>query len=113
MKRKQFSAMVKRIIGARQKWRCCTCEELLPAGYHIDHRVPLHKGGTNADSNLQAICAACHNEKSYLEQYESYKARQRKKIKKKECKPESIEYCSRCNQYVSIYFVHSCPKDDV
>lgn len=29
-----------------------------------DHIVPLHKGGTNAWSNLQSLCKECHVRKS-------------------------------------------------
>ncbi len=34
----------------------------------LDHVVPLHKGGTDADDNLQAICTECHRKKTALEQ---------------------------------------------
>lgn len=26
----------------------------------VDHKVPLHKGGSDDDSNKQALCGACH-----------------------------------------------------
>ncbi|WP_430229892.1 HNH endonuclease [Nitrosomonas communis] len=33
----------------------------------LDHIVPLHKGGTNDDENLQGLCQKCHSEKSAME----------------------------------------------
>lgn len=32
--------------------------------FHCDHRVPLHQGGVNHLSNMQALCAACHWQKT-------------------------------------------------
>ena len=32
-----------------------------------DHIVPLHRGGTNAWSNLQSLCTECHKLKSAQE----------------------------------------------
>ena len=52
----------------RDRWTCrICCEELLPMRWNCDHVVPLWEGGGNEDENLQAICANCHAEKSYLE----------------------------------------------
>ena len=35
-------------------------------GEHVDHIVPLARGGTNEESNLQTLCAACHSRKTVL-----------------------------------------------
>ncbi|WP_239467067.1 HNH endonuclease signature motif containing protein [Rhodoferax koreense] len=32
-----------------------------------DHRIPLAEGGADDESNEQAICAPCHEEKSLAE----------------------------------------------
>ena len=34
------------------------------AAEHVDHIVPLRKGGTHDESNLQALCARCHSKKT-------------------------------------------------
>ena len=46
-------------------WRCRKCD-----GYanEVDHIRPLHRGGAEYDpDNLQALCRACHAEKTRRE----------------------------------------------
>lgn len=41
--------------------RCYLCGELIPNGErHVDHIVPLSKGGLHTASNLAIACAACN-----------------------------------------------------
>lgn len=57
----------------RKKWQedpyCAGCGRLLdfPNGFDMDHIVPLYKGGTHDDSNLQLLCNGpdgCHEAKT-------------------------------------------------
>ncbi len=41
----------------------------------IDHIIPRHKGGTHERSNLQFICANCHQDKTEVEMRERHKDR--------------------------------------
>ncbi len=66
MKRRTSEA-VKKIVAARAKWRCEKCAEMLPAAYEIDHKVPLWRGGEDAEPNLQALCNNCHGAKTQRE----------------------------------------------
>lgn len=59
----------RRKIAARQDWKCanpdgnCTLKGELQE-YDVDHVIPLLKGGQDDESNLQAICPACHRRKT-------------------------------------------------
>ena len=48
-----------------QRFVCPLCETLIAdsATAHVDHVVPLSRGGTNARSNLQAVHARCNRRK--------------------------------------------------
>ena len=48
-----------------QRYCCFWCAEPL-AKYHIDHRIPLSKGGTNYPSNIVCSCPACNLRKGAL-----------------------------------------------
>jgi 5-methylcytosine-specific restriction endonuclease McrA len=46
---------------ARQKSKCACCRvDLKKVGHHLDHIVPLSKGGVNEDSNIQLLCPTCN-----------------------------------------------------
>ena len=52
--------------------RCAMCRTLtvFPAGFQLDHKVPLFKGGKDTDENCQVLCVAakgragCHDRKT-------------------------------------------------
>jgi 5-methylcytosine-specific restriction endonuclease McrA len=43
-----------------QKHACVGCGVRLKSKYHVDHIVPLVKGGTNDRKNIQILCAPCN-----------------------------------------------------
>lgn len=56
---------LRRQVWERDGGRCqgpyCREAGPLPLGQaHIDHRLPLSAGGTNALSNLRTLCRRCH-----------------------------------------------------
>jgi 5-methylcytosine-specific restriction endonuclease McrA len=51
-------------LMAFQKNRCAICRASLKKHrYHIDHIIPLAKGGKNADGNIQLTCPKCNLQK--------------------------------------------------
>lgn len=45
----------------KQRGKCACCRtDLRKAGHHIDHIMPLAKGGTNTDDNVQLLCPECN-----------------------------------------------------
>lgn len=43
-----------------QDARCTYCGTMLGGKYHIDHKKPVSRGGTNHLKNLQLLCATCN-----------------------------------------------------
>ena len=65
--RGSVSAATSKVVAASQRWRCGDCDDLLPAAFQIDHRVPLWQGGPDRLDNLQALCPNCHAAKTQRE----------------------------------------------
>lgn len=57
-----------RFIFDAQRGLCASCaEKLLKSGknrYHLDHIIPLARGGSNSKENLQCLCPGCNLRKS-------------------------------------------------
>ena len=50
-------------IGAmlcEQEWLCPYCLKILDDTYHIEHKTPVSRGGTNNPDNLQFVCRKCN-----------------------------------------------------
>ena len=47
-------------IMSKQEGKCIYCQTDLLSTYHIDHILPLSKGGSNYPDNLQLLCAFCN-----------------------------------------------------
>ena len=58
-----------------QKWTCIVCQKDLRLGYHVDHIVPVSKGGQNVDDNVQLLCPKCNLSKGNKDFAEFLKAR--------------------------------------
>lgn len=53
-------------LKAGQKGCCWWCGKKIPDGkHHIDHRIPIARGGSNGVENLVVSCAPCNHKKSY------------------------------------------------
>ena len=82
-KREPIARSQKNEVLARQKNRCAKCNSLLDMrATHFDHKREVYKGGKSTVSNLQALCANCHNIKTHkdkLKNTERKKMESRKK----------------------------------
>lgn len=48
-------------VLALQKGKCRICKsKLIAKNFHLDHIVPISKGGQNIDSNIQILCPTCN-----------------------------------------------------
>lgn len=100
--RRRFNAHDKRTVGARQNWKCKICGEYLEAAFHVDHVVPLWKGGEDVLENAQALCVRDHAEKTQLEEVERLR-----RLSERGRRPATLQ-CSNCFRVVSPYFIHKC-----
>ena len=46
-----------------QRGRCACCGKMLKGEYHLDHIVPLSRGGANEDCNIQLLSPYCNMSK--------------------------------------------------
>lgn len=95
MPRRAVTTLTKRRVAAAAKWRCDACGVLVDEHYEIDHRVPLHLGGSNNLANLALLCSWCHKDKTRTERIEREAWL-------------SISVCRDCGRVYSRYFYHAC-----
>ena len=63
--RRRITGHEKRVVAARQAWRCDDCDAVLTATYEVDHVVPLWRGGADDhETNCHALCRECHARKT-------------------------------------------------
>jgi 5-methylcytosine-specific restriction endonuclease McrA len=48
---------------ARQRGLCRWCSAQLGSSYHVDHVIPLSRGGENTPANVVIACPSCNNHK--------------------------------------------------
>jgi len=68
-RKRMLSPADKKRIAANQGWKCANCGRPLSARFHVDHIKPFSEGGSDSDSNLQALCPNCHSDKTEEERY--------------------------------------------
>lgn len=64
--RKLMTKELKDRIKKRDNYTCQVCGKYMPdeVGLHIDHIIPVSKGGKSIPSNLQVLCSKCNGSKS-------------------------------------------------
>lgn len=63
--RKLLTKELRNFIKIRDNYTCQICGKYMPdeVGLHIDHIVPVSKGGKSIKSNLQVLCSKCNGSK--------------------------------------------------
>jgi 5-methylcytosine-specific restriction endonuclease McrA len=58
--------MLRRRILRRDSGLCQICEKSgrFSLASEVDHIIPLSKGGSDDEDNLQSICRSCHDDKT-------------------------------------------------
>ncbi len=64
--RKLMTKELRAKIAERDHYTCQRCGKYMPdgVGLHIDHIIPIAKGGKSVPSNLQVLCSKCNGSKS-------------------------------------------------
>lgn len=64
--RKLLTKDLRKKIMIRDNYTCQICGKYMPdeVGLHIDHIIPISKGGKTVLSNLQVLCSKCNGKKS-------------------------------------------------
>lgn len=64
--RKLMTKALRNKIMKRDNYTCQKCGKYMPdeIGLHIDHIIPISKGGKTVESNLQVLCSKCNGHKS-------------------------------------------------
>lgn len=51
-------------LGGAQRWKCAICQTSIKARYHVDHIMPIARGGKHEPRNLQLLCPSCNVRKN-------------------------------------------------
>lgn len=64
--RKLMKKELRQQIITRDKYTCQICGKYMPdeVGLHVDHIIPISKGGKTVSSNLQVLCSKCNGSKA-------------------------------------------------
>jgi len=92
--RARLTPALRRQILFRDGHRCklCGAEVASGAALHVDHIVPIARGGTTEAENLRALCSACNSAKSSKLDHEDVVPPKRKS-------PKVKKTCTSCDAF--------------
>lgn len=62
-------------VAEKAGGRCHYCNANLPASFHVDHAIPVSRGGKNIIENYRASCPDCNSAKGTMTEAEFMAAR--------------------------------------
>lgn len=128
--RRAFRESEKKMVAARQKWCCSSCDRVLESTFQVDHTVPLWDGGADCVDNATAMCPDCHAKKTQRESIDRADRRAEKKRQAAESAwaeasararreeeamradvplPNGRHQCQLCGARYYVIFRHDCP----
>ena len=118
---RKLSEPQKKVVAARQLWKCSTCQIILPSTYQVDHTVPLWEGGEDTIENCTAMCPGCHAQKTQQEAIRRSQQRARSSVSFSERYDNRTDFfnngiatCELCMQQRPMGTVHHrCPAIDM
>lgn len=51
-------------MHTKQRYKCASCFCCIKDKYHVDHIIPLKRGGSNDIGNIQLLCPLCNTRKA-------------------------------------------------
>lgn len=70
-----LSKDIEKTLMAAQDGKCAICRRCILEKFHLDHIIPVARGGRNEDDNAQLLCPPCNQSKGAKLPYE-FKGRQ-------------------------------------
>ena len=67
------------ILLIKQGYKCACCEASLLDGYHLDHMMPISKGGLNTIDNVHLMAPKCNLQK-YTMPFQEFMKKRRGKV---------------------------------
>jgi 5-methylcytosine-specific restriction endonuclease McrA len=64
----------------KQQNKCNCCGEFLGNAFHLDHIIPIARGGTNTEDNVQLLLQKCNQQKYTLTMQEFLAKRRNKQL---------------------------------
>jgi hypothetical protein len=104
----RLSWRVRRRVAYLCKYRCVLCCSLLPEVFQVDHILPVFMGGSDEESNLQSLCANCHQVKTSQEATRAYQ----EALASARASIPSARKCAACGLVYSSFWRHrGCQKE--
>lgn len=68
-RKRTLTSADKKRVASKQGYKCRNCGKTFGAVYHVDHIRRFGDGGSDKESNLQALCPNCHADKTEQERH--------------------------------------------